>query len=91
MKVKLGKREVKKGTGTLSKVRSKPGLSNAGKYPNVHKFAGPDGSFPINTIARARNALARAGMVEERNPSLAASVRRKVYKAYPELNKNKRK
>lgn len=70
--------------GQESKIREKPGHGSAGKYKNLPKseFAGPQGTFPINTLARARNALARAHYAE--NPS---AIKAKVYKKYPELKK----
>ena len=42
--------------------RKKPGGSNVGKYKGVKAFAGPSGgapagSFPINTLARAKSAF----------------------------------
>lgn len=79
-------KEPKKGTGKLSKIRQKPGESNAFKYKNVKKgdFAGPNETFPINSLARARNALARAHYAE--NPS---AIKRKVYAKYPELKERK--
>lgn len=75
-------KEPKKGTGKLSKIRSEPGKSNAFKYEGVKKFAGPDKTFPINTEARARNALSRAHFAK--NP---AEIKKKVYAAYPGLKK----
>lgn len=78
---------VKVSRGSEEKMRSKPGSSNAGKYKNVSpkSFAGAAGgaskfSFPINTLARARNALARAHYAP--NPS---GIRSAVYKKYPQL------
>ena len=37
---------------TLSEIREEPGMSNAGKYPNVAKsdFCGPKGTYPVNTL-----------------------------------------
>lgn len=66
----------------ISKIREKPGESNAGKYKHVSasNFAGPDKTFPINTMARGRNALARAHYAK--NPS---AIEEKVYKKYPGL------
>lgn len=86
-----GKITVAKGVkvkrGAEEKMRSKKGSSSAGKYKNVapKDFAGAAGgsskySFPINTLARARNALARAHYAA--NP---AGIRSKVYKKYPQL------
>lgn len=64
--------------------RKKAGQSNLGKYSDVAKkdFAGPEGTFPINTLARARNALSRAHFAA--NPE---SIKRKVYAMYPQLKK----
>lgn len=78
-------KEPKKGTGKLSKIRKKPGESNAFKYKSVESFAGPDKTFPINTKARARNALARAHFAK--NPE---SIRRKVHEKYPSIGKAKK-
>lgn len=75
--------------GVEQKMRKKPGGGSVGRYKNVKKknFAGPkgrspQGSFPINDIAHARNALARAHFAP--NPS---GIRAAVYKKYPELKK----
>jgi hypothetical protein len=75
--------------GKESALRKKPGSSNAGKYKNVSpsSFAGKSGgasvySFPIDTLARARNALARAHYAP--NP---AGIRAAVYRKYPQLKK----
>jgi hypothetical protein len=69
----------------ISKIREKPGESNAGKYTHVKKsnFAGPDETFPINTMKRGRNALARAHYAK--NPE---SIKEKVYKKYPTLKEH---
>jgi hypothetical protein len=84
---------VKVKRGTEEKMREKKGSSNAGKYKNVSpkEFAGAAGgankySFPINDIAHARNALARAHFAP--NPE---ALKEKVYRMYPELKKNKEK
>jgi hypothetical protein len=76
--------------GAEEKMRSKKGSSSAGKYKNVSPkaFAGKSGgaskfSFPINTLTRARNALARAHYAPD--PS---GVRSAVYKKYPQLKHN---
>lgn len=81
---------VKVKRGVEEKMRSKKGSSSAGKYKTVSKseFAGASGgaskfSFPINTLARARNALARAHYAP--NP---AGIRAKVYAKYPQLKIN---
>lgn len=70
--------------GEASKLREKPGMGSVGKYKTVAKkdFAGPKGSFPIQDLAHARNALARAHFAK--NPE---EIRSKVYHKYPELKK----
>lgn len=67
---------------TITEIREEPGKSNAGKYPNVspHEFAGPDGTYPINTLARAKSALKLA-----HNASNPEAIKNKVYAKYPEL------
>lgn len=75
----------KKGTGQLSKIRSKPGQSNAFKYEGTKAgkaYAGPNDTFPIGDIKHARNALSRAHFAK--NPE---AVEEKVYKKYPGLKK----
>lgn len=70
--------------GEVTKLRKKPGMSNVGKYKNISpkNFAGPKGTFPINDMAHARNALARAHYAA--NPE---QIRAKVYSKYPQLKK----
>ena len=75
------------------KLESKPGGSNTGEYKKVKKseFAGSAGgtspySFPINTLKRARAALAYA-----HNAPDPAGIRRKVYAKYPQLKKESQK
>lgn len=86
-------RGVKVSRGEEEKMRKKKGSSNAGKYKDVSpkEFAGAKGgaskfSFPINTRARAKNALARAHFAP--NPS---GIKEAVYKKYPSLKKRKQK
>lgn len=81
---------VKVKRGVEEKMRAKPGSSSAGKYKNVPKkeFAGSAGgassfSFPINSISRARNALARSHYAPH-----PEGIRRAVYKKYPKLKRN---
>ena len=69
--------------GEISKIREKPGESNAGKYNTKGPYAGPDKTFPINTTARARNALARANNAKD-----PEEIKRKVYENYPTLKKH---
>lgn len=66
----------------ISEIRKKPGQSNAGKYSQVKSsnFAGPNQTFPINTLSRARNALSRAHYAT--NPN---AIKEKVYAKYPGL------
>ena len=77
--------------GKETKLRKKAGGSSTGKYKNVSpkEFAGKRGgtspfSFPIDTLARARNALARAHFAP--NPE---GIRAAVYKKYPQLKRKK--
>ena len=70
---------------TISEIREEPGMSNAGKYKNVKKsqFCGPKGTFPVNTLERAKSALKLAH--NAKNP---AKIKACVLSKYPEL-KNK--
>lgn len=71
-------------------LKSRPGGSNAGDYPNVspENFAGNacgnPGSYPIDTEERARAALAYA-----HNAKDPECIRRQVYKKYPSLDPEK--
>lgn len=76
-----------------AKVRKKPGGSNVGKYKNVpsDEFAGPaggapKGSYPINTMKRAKSALRLA-----HNAPNPGGIKRKVYSEYPSLRKSAKK
>ena len=65
--------------------RKRPGGSNVGRYPNVKTFAGPSGgtpagSYPINTLARAKSALKLAHHAPD-----PAGIRRAVFRKYPQL------
>ncbi len=80
---------VKLKQGTLEDIKKKPGSSSAGRYKKVNPkdFAGAAGgaskySFPINNLARGRNALARAHYAP--NPE---GIRNAVYKRYHGLKK----
>lgn len=75
--------------GKESRLRKHKGSGSAGKYKNVSpkSFVGAAGgaskySFPVDTLARARNALARAHFAP--NPE---GIKRAVYRRYPELKK----
>lgn len=90
-------KEVRIGKGLMvsaqreHQLRNQPGGSNIGEYENIKEsdFAGNacgiPGSYPINTIERARSALALAH--NARDPEC---IRREVYKRYPELNRENR-
>lgn len=68
----------------LAKIRKEPGKSNAGKYPNVKKFAGPDGTYPINTLKRAKSAIKLAYHAKD-----PAAIKKNVLKAYPSLKEDR--
>ena len=72
---------------TISEIREKPGMSNAGKYKNVkpQDFAGPNGTYPINTLKRAKSALKLAHFAA--NPG---NIVKNVLKKYPELDTKKK-
>jgi hypothetical protein len=75
----------KKGTGKLSKIREKKGMSGAYKYEGTKEgkaYAGPKHTYPIGDEAHARNALARAHF--SKNPN---AIKKKVYAKYPGLKK----
>jgi len=68
------------------------GCSNKGKYDKVgsSNFAGPAGgscagTFPVNTIERARSALRHAHYAPK-----PQGIRNFVYKKYPSLRPKKR-
>ena len=65
--------------------RKKPGGSNVGKYKKGIAFAGPSGgapagSFPINTMKRAKSAIKLA-----HNAPRPSGIKSAVYKKYPSL------
>ena len=71
--------------------RKRPGGSNVGKYKGVKAFAGPSGgapagSFPINTLKRAKSALKLA-----HNAPRPAGIRAAVYRKYPKLKPSAKK
>ena len=75
----------KKGTGKLTALRSKPGMSGAYKYEGTKEgkaYAGKDKTYPIGDESHARNALARAHFAK--NPE---AIKKKVYAKYPGLKK----
>ena len=89
------KRKTKKKPAAKKKqaaARKRKGGSNVGKYKGVKAFAGPSGgapagSFPINTLTRAKSALKLA-----HNAPRPAGIRAAVYRKYPQLKpKGKKK
>ena len=71
--------------------RKKKGGSNVGKYKKGIAFAGPAGgapagSYPINTLARAKSALKLA-----HNAPRPAGIKRAVYRKYPSLKPKSKK
>lgn len=75
--------------GMEKNLEKKPGGSSVGEYKTVSKkdFAGPKGgappgSYPINTLKRAKAALSYA-----HNAPDPAGIKRAVYTKYPELRK----
>ena len=71
----------------IAKARKKPGGSNVGKYPGVKSFAGPaggapKGSYPLNTLKRAKSAIKLA-----HNAPTPAGIKRAARKKYPSLRK----
>ena len=79
----MAKKETK-----LEKLREKPGMSNAGKYPNVKEsnFCGPNGTYPVNTIKRARSALSLAHFSAD-----PGDIIKCVHKKYPQLAADEKK
>jgi len=89
------KRKTKKKPAAKKKqaaARKRKGGSNVGKYKGVKAFAGPSGgapagSFPINTLTRAKSALKLA-----HNAPRPGGIRAAVYRKYPQLKpKGKKK
>jgi hypothetical protein len=72
---------------TISEIREEPGKSNAGKYKNVKSddFAGPNGTYPINTLKRAKSAMKLSHFAA--NPG---NIVKNVLKKYPELKEEKK-
>jgi len=69
---------------TISEIREEPGMSNAGKYKNVSKddFCGPKGTYPVNSLDRAKSALKLA-----HNAKDPEAIKSCVYTKFPELKK----
>lgn len=72
---------------TMTELREEPGMSNAGKYKDVAKddFCGPKGTYPVNTLKRAKSALKLAHNAGKRK---AKKIKDCVYRKYPELKKD---
>lgn len=71
---------------SITEIREEPGKSNAGKYKDVSKgdFCGPDGTYPVNTLKRAKSALKLAHNAD----SGAEAIKECVYRKYPKLKKS---
>lgn len=86
--IKTGKTKIGKKMflprGKAEELKEKPGMGSVGKWKNIPKkdFAGPKGTYPIQDIKHARNALARAHF-----SSKPEAIKEKVYAKYPELKK----
>lgn len=70
---------------SVRNARKKPGGSNVGDYKGVKSFCGPaggapEGSFPVNTKARAKSAIKLA-----HNAPNPEGIKACVYKKYPSL------
>ena len=81
----------KKVSAKTKAARKKPGGSNVGKYKGVKSFCGPaggspSGSFPVNSLKRAKSALKLAHNAP--NPS---GIKACVHKKFPQLKKGKKK
>lgn len=73
------------------KARTKPGGSNVGDYDKVSKgdFCGPaggapEGSYPVNTVKRAKSALKLA-----HNAPNPEGIKKCVLRKYPHLDRKK--
>ena len=80
-------------TASVKKARKRAGGSNVGEYKRVKSgdFCGPAGgapagSYPVNSLARARSALQLA-----HNAPNPAGIQRCVYRKYPQLKKSAKK
>lgn len=92
MKKKVIMKGVEESKKKVAEAHKKAGGSNVGKYKKVppKDFAGkeggsPAGSFPINTVKRAKAALAYAHNAP--NPS---GIKKAVHRKYPSLGKPKK-
>ena len=79
----------KKLSAKVKAARKKPGGSNVGKYKGVKSFCGPSGgspsgSFPVNSLARAKSALQLAHNAP--NPD---GIKECVYRKFPQLKPKK--
>lgn len=72
----------------LAQIRKEPGKSNAYKYKNVKAsdFAGPDKTYPINTLKRAKSAIKLA-----HNSPQESSIKTKAYNKFPQLKPKAKK
>jgi len=77
----------------ISELREEPGMSNAGKYDKVSKgdFCGPDGTYPVNSLKRAKSALKLAHNAKGNPKTSPEKIKACVYEKYPELRPGKNK
>jgi len=74
---------------TITEIREEPGMSNAGTYKDVAKddFCGPNGTYPVNSLARAKSALKLAHNAGSKRK--IQKIKDCVYRKYPQLKKDK--
>ena len=77
----------------LTKLREEPGMSNAGKYDEVSKgdFCGPDGTYPVNSLKRAKSALKLAHNAKGNPKTSPQKIIDCVLAKYPELKNGSKK
>lgn len=70
---------------TISEIREEPGMSNAGTYKDVAKddFCGPKGTYPVDTLKRAKSALKLAHNAGSKRK--IKKIKDCVYRKYPQL------
>jgi hypothetical protein len=78
---------------TLTELRDEPGMSNAGKYKNVAKgdFCGPNGTYPVPNLAKAKSALKLAHNAKGNPKTSPQKIIDCVLAKYPELKKGSKK
>jgi hypothetical protein len=79
----------KKLSAAIRAARKKPGGSNAGKYPNAKKFAGPAGGAPAGTYPIDDKKEAKSALKLAHNAPNPGGIKAKVYREYPSLKSKK--